>query len=80
MRIIFKPFLSPLMGLEHSLETGGRRIVDGLFDQSLRSGHFYASSAKVHTGQIVDQNEIFANFGDPALQDIAANAVRKFAA
>jgi len=79
-KFIFRPILSPLMGLEHSLETGGRRIADGLFDQSLRSGHFYASSEKMLTGPIVDQNEIYANFGDPALQDIAANAVRKFAA
>jgi len=79
-KIIFKPLLSPLMGLEHSLETGGRRIVDGLYDQSLRSGHFYASSENVLTGPIVDQSEFFANFGNPALQDMAATAVREFAA
>jgi len=78
-KIIFKPILSPLMGLEDSLENGARRIADGLFDQSLRSGHFYASSAKVLTGPIVDQIDIFANFGDPRLQDMAAAAVREFA-
>ncbi|MGB8352841.1 MAG: SDR family NAD(P)-dependent oxidoreductase [Chthoniobacteraceae bacterium] len=79
-KIIFKPILSPLMGLEDSLENGARRIADGLFDQSLQSGHFYASSAKVLTGPIVDQSEIFANFGNPALQDMAATAVREFVA
>lgn len=62
-KLIFQPFLSPLLGLEHSLETGSRRIADGLFDPSLRSGHFYASSEKVLTGPIFDQNEIFKNFG-----------------
>jgi NAD(P)-dependent dehydrogenase (short-subunit alcohol dehydrogenase family) len=77
-KIIFKPIISPLMGLEDSLENGARRIADGLFDQSLRSGHFYASSAKVLTGPVVDQSEIFANFGNPALQDMAAAAVREF--
>ena len=77
---IFAPFIAPLMGLMHPLETGARRIVDGLFDPSLLTGRFYASTERVLTGPLVDQSKIFANFGDPAIQDTAATAVREFAA
>ena len=77
---IFAPFIAPLLGLMHPLETGARRIVDGLFDQSLLNGHFYASTEKVLTGPLVDQIQIFSNFGDATIQDTAANAVREFTA
>jgi hypothetical protein len=63
----------------HSLEAGVKRIVDGLFDSSLQGGNFYASSEKVLTEPLVDQSHIFANFGDPTIQDAAATAVQKFA-
>jgi hypothetical protein len=75
---VFTPVLAPLMGLVHPLETGSRRIADGLIDQSLSSGHFYASKANVLTGELIDQREIYAHFGDPAIQDHAAEAIHAF--
>jgi hypothetical protein len=74
---IFAPLLATPLGLMHSLEVGAKRIVDGLFDVSLQSGRFYASSEKVLTEPLVDQSQIFANFVDRAIQDAAAAAVQK---
>ena len=79
-KFIFAPVIAPLLGLMHPLETGARRIVEGLFDQSLLSGRFYASAEKVLTGPLVDQGELFPNFSDTALQDKAAAAIREFTA
>jgi NAD(P)-dependent dehydrogenase (short-subunit alcohol dehydrogenase family) len=77
---IFTPVLAPPLGLVHSLETGSRRIANGLTDDSLLSGHFYASKAIVLTGPLVDQSELYANLADAAIQDRAAEAVSRFAA
>ena len=38
--------LMPLMGMSHSLSKGAKRFVDGINDESLVSGKFYASSMK----------------------------------
>lgn len=75
---IFTPLLAPPLGLVHSLELGSRRIAEGLTNQSLLSGHFYASKANVLTGELVDQRNIYANLGDATIQDHAAEAIHSF--
>jgi NAD(P)-dependent dehydrogenase (short-subunit alcohol dehydrogenase family) len=79
-KYIFTPILAPPLGMVHSLETGAKRIVDGLTDQTLLSGHFYASRESVVTGPLVDQAEIYTNLGDEAIQDHAAQAISRFTA
>jgi NAD(P)-dependent dehydrogenase (short-subunit alcohol dehydrogenase family) len=72
---IFLPILGPMLGLVHSLETGGARIVNGLFNDSLLSGHFYACKANTLTGRMIDQQEIMPSLGDPVLQRMASEAI-----
>jgi hypothetical protein len=75
---IFTPLLAPRMGLVHSLETGSRRISGGLTNPGYLSGHFYASKADVLTVEVIDQQEIFPNLGDQAIQDNASTAIHAF--
>jgi hypothetical protein len=75
---VYMPILAPALGLAHSLETGSKRIVGSLTDDSLVSGHFYGSKANTLTGPLVDQREIFADLGDAAIHDNAAAAVHRF--
>jgi len=42
------------VGIAHPLETGARRLVDGITDPTLRSGVFYASAADTITGPVTD--------------------------
>ena len=77
---IIAPVVGPLMGLVHPLETGARRIADGLTDSSLLSGYFYASKANVLVGELVDQQDIYGNLGDTKIQDRAAEAIHSFLA
>jgi len=72
---IFLPILGPILGLVHSLETGAARIVNGLFNDSLLSGHFYACKADTLTGPMVDQQVIMPDLGDQALQRMASEAI-----
>lgn len=72
---IFLPILGPILGLVHSLETGAARIVNGLFNDSLLSGHFYACKANTLTGRMVDQQEIMPALGDEVLQCMASEAI-----
>jgi NAD(P)-dependent dehydrogenase (short-subunit alcohol dehydrogenase family) len=75
---IYLPVLAPLFGLAHSLETGAKRMVNAVTDESQLSGHFYASKANTLTGPLVDQREIFADLGNPTIQDHAAEAIYRF--
>lgn len=78
MKIMFKyvgPALLPLFGLMHSLEKGARRYVDVLFNESYKSGHFYASKASTTTSPTVDQSTILADFANEAYQQNASEAV-----
>ncbi len=81
-RIMFKyvgmPIFMPLMGLSHSLGKGAKRFVDGINNESLKSGRFYASKEGVLTGQIVDQENIFADLGNEEYQDNANAAIHRF--
>lgn len=71
----FLPILGPILGLVHSLETGAARIVNGLSNDSLLSGHFYACKADALTGRMVDQQEIMPTLGDQTLQRMASEAI-----
>jgi NAD(P)-dependent dehydrogenase (short-subunit alcohol dehydrogenase family) len=75
---IYMPVLAPMFGLAHSLKIGAKRIVDGLVDQSLLSGHFYGAKANTLTGPLVDQSEIFSDLGNATVQRNAADAVNRF--
>jgi NAD(P)-dependent dehydrogenase (short-subunit alcohol dehydrogenase family) len=70
--------LLPLFGLMHDLEVGARRYVDGLNDQSYKSGIFYGSEKAVLTGPLVDQGTIFADLNNETFQDNASEAIHRF--
>ena len=82
MNIIFKyiamPVLMPLMGMVHSLEKGAKRFVDGITDESLISGTFYASKANQTAGPIIDQSSIFPDLNNTLFQDNANEAIHLF--
>jgi NAD(P)-dependent dehydrogenase (short-subunit alcohol dehydrogenase family) len=82
MKIMFKyimfPFVMPMMGLIHSLETGARRYVKATTDESLESGVFYASQGSGTTGPVIDQATIFPKLADTRVQDNAYEAVHRF--
>jgi len=80
MRFMFKHVgtrLMPLFGLMHDLEVGARRYVDGLNDESFKSGVFYGSKKNI-TGPLVDQGTIFADLNNETFQDNANKAIRRF--
>ena len=63
------------MGRFHDMETGAKRYVRALTDPGLGGGRFYGSPWPGLTGDVVDQAEIFADIGDAAFQDAAAEAI-----
>ena len=70
--------LMPMFGLMHELEVGAKRHVDGLNDESYKSGVFYASKKPVLTGPLVDQGTIFADLNNETYQDNANEAIHRF--
>jgi NAD(P)-dependent dehydrogenase (short-subunit alcohol dehydrogenase family) len=72
---MFKVML--LIGKVHKLEVGAKRFVDGLQDESYKSGIFYASKSGV-TGPIVDQATIFDDLNNHSFQDNANEAIHRF--
>ncbi len=81
-RIMFKyigmPIFMPLMGLSHSLSKGAKRFVDGISNDALKSGSFYASKEGVLTGPIVEQSTIFPNLKNERYQENAHAAIHRF--
>jgi NAD(P)-dependent dehydrogenase (short-subunit alcohol dehydrogenase family) len=81
-RIMFKyigmPILMPLMGMSHKLSKGAERFVDGINNETLKSGFFYGSEANVLTGPIVDQSSIFQDLKNVSYQDNANEAIHRF--
>jgi NAD(P)-dependent dehydrogenase (short-subunit alcohol dehydrogenase family) len=65
-----------LMG--HPLHVGAERLVDGVLNESLVSGVFYASAGKAITGPVVDQAEVDPDFGRHYVQDNAYEAIHRF--
>jgi NAD(P)-dependent dehydrogenase (short-subunit alcohol dehydrogenase family) len=82
MKFIYKyiamPFLMPLMGMAHSLETGAKRFVDGITNETLKSGVFYGSKANVLTGVIIEQSTLFPDLTNESFQDNANEAIHRF--
>ncbi|MCF2874134.1 MULTISPECIES: SDR family NAD(P)-dependent oxidoreductase [unclassified Tenacibaculum] len=81
-RILFKyigmPIFMPLLGLSHSLEKGAKRFVDGINNENLKNGVFYASKENVLTGSVVDQSEIFPDLTNITYQNNAYKAIHSF--
>ncbi|UTW65450.1 SDR family NAD(P)-dependent oxidoreductase [bacterium SCSIO 12643] len=81
-RFMFKyvgmPIFMPLLGLSHSLSKGAKRFVDGIENEALKSGTFYASKENVLTGPVVDQSDIFSDLKIESYQDNAAQAIYSF--
>jgi NAD(P)-dependent dehydrogenase (short-subunit alcohol dehydrogenase family) len=81
-RLMFKyimlPIVAPLKGLVHKLEKGAKRFVDGISDDSFKSGVFYASKAKRLTGQVIDQSTIFPDLNNSTFQDNGNAAIHRF--
>lgn len=72
------PVIGPHLGISHNLETGARRLVDGVTDPNLRTGTFYASAADIITGPLVDQADIFPDLRNQSFQDNANQAIHRF--
>ena len=82
-KLLFKHLggaLMPPLGMMHSVETGAKRYVDGLLNETFETGRFYASGTGSPTGPVMDQTQIDSNFANPEFQDKAHQAVQRFAA
>ena len=62
----------------HSVESGAKRYVDVLYNESYKSGQFYASKASTLTGPLVDQCTIFTDLNNVAIQENANKAIHRF--
>ena len=78
MNYLLMPVVMPLLGIVHPLATGARRLVDGITDESLRSGTFYASQEKALTGPVVDQSTFYPDLTNETYQDNANAAIHQF--
>lgn len=78
MNHVMLPHVLPALGVGHQLEKGAERLADGVNDERLRSGVFYASRPGKVVGPLVDQSVIVADFKDPAMQQHAYEAVHRF--
>ena len=72
------PRVGPAFKLVHPLTVGTQRLIDGVTDQSLISGAFYASAADQLTGPVIDQATINPDLRDPVIQDHANEAIHRF--
>ena len=78
MNHVMLPYVLPALGVGHQLEKGAQRLAEGITDERLRSGVFYASRPGKVVGPLVDQSEILADFRDPAIQQHAYEAIHRF--
>jgi NAD(P)-dependent dehydrogenase (short-subunit alcohol dehydrogenase family) len=78
MNHVMLPYVLPALGVGHQLEKGAKRLADGVTDDRLRSGVFYASRPGKVVGPLVDQSEIVADFKDAAIQQRAYEAIHRF--
>jgi len=77
-KYIMLPIVAPLKGMVHKLEKGAKRFVDGINNESLTSGVFYASRAKSLVGPVVDQSSIFPDLSNTTYQDNANEAIHRY--
>ncbi len=78
-RVVMKGMMKAmlLLGKVHKLEVGAKRFVDGLQNESYKSGVFYASQSGL-TGPIGEQGRIFADLNSKTFQDNANEAIHRF--
>jgi len=55
-----------------------KRFVDGINNESYKSGIFYASKTKKLVGSLVDQGDIFSDLRNTSYQDNANAAIHRF--
>lgn len=79
LKSVLMPIVLPAFGLAHGVDKGARRLIDGLNDDALKSGVFYASKARALTGPVIDQSGIVPDLANRAYQDNASEAVHRFA-
>ncbi len=77
-KYIMLPFVAPLKGMVHSVDKGAKRYVDGINNESYKSGIFYASKAKKLVGPVVDQSDIFDDLSNKSYQDNANAAIHRY--
>ena len=77
-KYIMLPIVAPLRGMVHKLEKGAKRFVDGINNESLTSGVFYASKAKSLVGPVIDQSTIFPDLNNATFQDAANEAIHRY--
>lgn len=77
-KYIMLPIVAPLKGMVHKLSKGAKRYVDGINNESLISGVFYASKPKLLVGPVIDQGTIFPDLKSPSYQDNANAAIHRF--
>lgn len=78
-KILFKYIGGLIMlrlGMMHSVETGAKRYLEGLFNTRFKSGGFYASKMGSPTGPVVDQITIDQYFGNENAQNAALQAIQ----
>jgi NAD(P)-dependent dehydrogenase (short-subunit alcohol dehydrogenase family) len=78
LRMAAKYVMPRIPGLAHKLDVGAKRLVDGVTDQTLSSGVFYASAANKMKGPAVNQTEIFPDLANASFQDNANEAIHRF--
>jgi NAD(P)-dependent dehydrogenase (short-subunit alcohol dehydrogenase family) len=78
LKYVMMPIVLPLFGMVNKIETGTKRLVDGISDAGFKSGIFYASKEGKMTGEVVDQGTFFTDLKNTAFQDNAAEAVHRF--
>jgi len=81
-RIMFKyimmPIVMPLSGMVHKLETGAKRFVDGIEDDSKVNGGFYASKSNKPTGPVANQIAFLRDFDNVEYQNSVDEAIHRF--
>lgn len=78
MKYVLMPVVMPLLKIVHPVQTGAKRIIDGINDESLRSGTFYASQETALIGPVVDQSTFFPDLNNESYQDNANEAIHRF--
>ncbi|MEQ8325347.1 MAG: SDR family NAD(P)-dependent oxidoreductase [Cytophagales bacterium] len=73
--VMFK--MLALSGNSHSVKKGAKRHVDGLLDESFKSGVFYGSESGT-AGPLADQSTLFPNLNNEQFQDNAYEAIHRF--
>ena len=79
LKYLMMPIVFPLLGnMVHSLETGVKRLVDGVSEDQYQSGVFYASIEGKLSGDVVDQSTFYTDLKNISFQDNAYEAIHRF--